>query len=85
MAFKDLMKTVKNEAGDAVEITKLKAKISKEKTVIKDNYEEIGKIIYEKYKLGGAGSEIDPLIAAINTAKNNIEGYNQEIEKVKAN
>ena len=31
MAFKDFVKTVKNEAGDAVEITKMKAKISKEK------------------------------------------------------
>ena len=30
MAFKDFVKTVKSEAGDAVEVTKLKAKISKE-------------------------------------------------------
>lgn len=40
MAFKDFVKTVKSEAGDAVEVTKLKAKISKEKANIKETYEQ---------------------------------------------
>ena len=46
MAFKDFVKTVKSEAGDAVEVTKLKAKISKEKANIKETYEAIGEIFY---------------------------------------
>ena len=35
MAFKEFLSTVKNEASDAVEVTKIKSKISKEKTLIK--------------------------------------------------
>ena len=50
MAFKDFVKTVKSEAGDAVEVTKLKAKISKEKANIKETYEAIGEIFYNKVK-----------------------------------
>lgn len=83
MGFKDIMKTVKNEAGDAVEITKLKAKISKEKTTIKDNYENIGRIVYNRYVNGGADAEIAPLIAEINNSKSEIDAYNAEIDKVK--
>ena len=52
MAFKDFVKTVKSEAGDAVEVTKLKAKISKEKANIKETYEAIGEIFYNKVKEG---------------------------------
>lgn len=83
MGFKDIMKTVKNEAGDAVEITKLKAKISKEKTAIKDAYENIGKIVYNRYVNGGADAEIEPLIAEINNSKAQIDAYNSEINSVK--
>ena len=57
MAFKDFVKTVKSEAGDAVEVTKLKAKISKEKANIKETYEAIGEIFYNKVK---EGAQMDP-------------------------
>ena len=83
MGFKDIMKTVKNEAGDAVEVTKLKAKISKEKTTVKDNYEKIGEIIYNRYHQGGADAELAPMIEEINAARTRIDEYNQEISKVK--
>lgn len=83
MGFKDIMKTVKSEAGDAVEVTKLKAKISKEKSGIKENYEKIGKIIYNRYSSGGADAEIEALITEINAARDRIQEHNQEINKVK--
>lgn len=83
MGFKDIMKTVKNEAGDAVEVTKLKAKISKEKTAIKDNYEKLGEIIYNRYVDGGADDEIAAIITDINNSKEQIKAYNDDISKVK--
>lgn len=83
MGFKDIMKTVKSEAGDAVEVTKLKAKISKEKTTIKDTYQKIGELVYNRYQNGGADAEIDAMIAEINDAKSRIDSFNEEIDKVK--
>lgn len=83
MGFKDIMKTVKNEAGDAVEVTKLKAKISKEKTTIKDTYQKIGELVYNRYQNGGADAELDAMIAEINDAKKRISACNEEIDKVK--
>ncbi len=86
MAFSDFVKTVKNETGDAIEITKLKAKISKEKTNIKDAYEQIGEFLYNKYKATGvADSEIMDKLQAIDEAKAKIDEYNQEISRVKMN
>lgn len=85
MAFKDFMQSVKNEAGDAVEVTKQKAKISKEKTNIKNNYEEIGKYIYEQYlKTSQADSAIMQYINAVTESKKIIDDCNAEIEKVKS-
>ena len=52
MAFKDFVKTVKSEAGDAVEVTKLKAKISKEKANIKETYEQSVRSSNNKVKEG---------------------------------
>lgn len=84
MDLKGFMKTVKNEAGDAVEITKLKAKVSKEKTAIKDSYEEIGKSVYKKAKENGnIEPELAALVEKIDQSKAKIEQYNQEIERVK--
>lgn len=86
MAFKDLMKTVKNETGDAIEITKLKAKISKEKTEIKDNYEKIGEYIYKQYSTTGEASpEIAEYLNAISASRVRINEYNMEIDRVKMN
>ena len=79
MAFKDFVKTVKSEAGDAVEVTKLKAKISKEKANIKETYEAIGEIFYNKVKEGA------PLVEKIDAAKESIKNCNDEIDHVKMN
>lgn len=86
MAFKDFVKTVKNEAGDAVEVTKLKAKISKEKTTIKETYEEIGEMFYNKAKEGAeVPAEYTELIKRIDDAKESIRQSNEEIDHVKMN
>ncbi|MCM1272037.1 MAG: hypothetical protein NC225_03470 [Clostridium sp.] len=85
MAFKDFMQSVKNEAGDAVEVTKQKAKISKEKTNIKNNYEEIGKYVYEQYvKTNQADAAVMQYINAITASKKVIDDCNAEIERVKS-
>lgn len=84
MAFKDFVQSVKNEAGDAVGVTKQKAKISKEKSKIKENYENIGKYYYEKY---AATADIDDAVMqyanAITESKKVIDECNAEIEKIK--
>lgn len=83
MGFKDILATVKNEANDAVEVTKRKTQISKEKTNIKTNYEKLGEKIYEQYKDGEAPEDIAEAIAAIKESKEKIETLNQEIEHIK--
>ncbi len=86
MALKDFMKTVKNEAGDAVEITKLKAKVSKEKTTIKDAYEELGEFVYNQAKESGTiAPEYAAFVEKIDAAKENIKHLNDEIDHVKMN
>lgn len=86
MAFKDFVKTVKSEAGDAVEVTKLKAKISKEKANIKETYEAIGEIFYNKVKEGAQmDPEYSPLVEKIDAAKESIKNCNDEIDHVKMN
>ncbi len=84
MAFKDFVKTVKNEAGDAVEITKLKAKISKEKTNIKECYEKIGEMVYAEYAKTNAGdASYMEYLQKIDTSRQMIKQYNNDISKVK--
>ena len=84
MAFKDFVQSVKNEAGDAVGITKQKTKISKEKTKIKENYEAIGKYYYDQYV---KTSQIDDAVMqyanAITESKKVIDECNAEIERIK--
>ncbi len=83
MEFKDIVNAVKNEAADAVEITKLRAKISKEKSSIKANFQKIGELIYEKVKEGGADEEIAGLVDEITASKEQISELKDKIEKVK--
>lgn len=47
MAFKDFVEGAKKETKSMVDVTKQKAKISKCKSDIKDNYEKIGEYIYK--------------------------------------
>jgi len=84
MDFKQFMKNVKNEASDAVEVTKIKAKISKEKSTVKDTFEEIGKLMYETYRKSGVmPEEYKEQITKVDEARAKINEYNKEIENVK--
>ncbi len=83
MGFKEVVDAVKSEASDAVEITKLRSKISKEKSAIKANYQKIGELIYEQQKEAPEEGEIGELVAKITEAKVNIEGFNADILKIK--
>lgn len=84
MGFNDVMNTIKSEASDAAKITKIKSKIAKERTSIKDSYQKIGEFIYNKYSETG---EVDPdlvsLMETITKAKANINEYNLEIDNIK--
>ena len=83
MDFKKIINTVKSEANDAVEVTKLRSKISKERTSVKENYQKIGELIYEKYKDGGADEELAAIIEEIKASREKIKGYNDDINKLK--
>ncbi len=84
MDFKQFVKNVKNEAADAVEVTKIKAKISKEKSTVKDTFEEIGKLMYETYRKSGVmPEEYKEQITKVDEARAKINEYNKEIENVK--
>ncbi len=86
MDFKQFVKNVKNEASDAVEVTKIKAKISKEKTSVKDTFEEIGKLMYETYRKSGVmPEEYKEQITKIDESRAKIAEYNADIDKVKMN
>ncbi len=84
MDFKKLVNSVKNEASDAMEITKLKSKIGKEKTEIKENYQSIGEKMYISYKESGvAPAEFMEIMGNIDDSRTKITQYNAEIEKIK--
>lgn len=84
MAFKDFMKTVKSETEDAIEITKLRSKTSKEKSNIKDNYEKIGKYIAEnRESMGELPQEILDCLTAIDASKEAITANNNSINDIK--
>lgn len=86
MDFKQFVKNVKNEASEAVEVTKIKAKISKEKTSVKDTFEEIGKLMYETYRKSGVmPEEYKEQITKIDESRAKIAEYNADIDKVKMN
>ncbi len=83
MDFKKIVDVVKSEASDAVEVTKLRSKISKERSSVKSNYQKIGELIYEKYKDGGAEEDVAAIIDEIRASREKIKGYNDEINKFK--
>lgn len=66
MAFLDklssMAKDVTEKAGDAVEITKLKAKVGKEKSAIEEVLQKIGGYFLDKYT---SGEELDEAVAAM--------------------
>lgn len=85
MAFEDVVRSVKNEAANAVDITKQKMKISKEKASIRAKYEEIGKYYYKKYEETSEADEgVISLINDISASKQIINDCNLEIDRIKS-
>ncbi|MBO5509001.1 MAG: hypothetical protein J5962_00935 [Lachnospiraceae bacterium] len=82
MAFKEFLSTVKNEASDAVEVTKIKSKISKEKTLIKEDYQKLGEIIYNRCANGCDDAELANIVSEITAAKARIKELNNDIDRV---
>ena len=88
MAFLDklssIAKDVTDKAGDAVEITKLKAKVNKEKSAIEDSVKKIGEYYLEKYLAGETSDETLKVMCEEIAAKNkNIEEIVTQIASVK--
>lgn len=52
--FEAFAKTAYDKTGEAVEYTKLNAKILSEKGNIKDDYKKLGEYIYNSYKQGAS-------------------------------
>ena len=89
MAFLDKLNTIaKNvgeKTGDAIEITKLNAKISGEKSAIADLYKQLGEKIYAKYAEGAyQDADLAELFAAVNVRKANIAEAEDKISAIKA-
>lgn len=76
MAFLDklssIAKDVTEKAGDAVEITKLKSKVSKEKNAIEESLKKIGEVYMEKFVAGEEVDEAVKFFCAEITEKNKI-------------
>ena len=88
MAFLDklssIAKDVTEKAGEAVEITKLKAKVSKEKSAIEDSLKKIGEYYLEKFNAGEVSDEAVKVFCDEIAEKNkNIEELMAQIAAVK--
>lgn len=84
MDLKGMLNTVKTGTKDTIEITKLKAKATKEKSDIKETYGKIGEYIYNNYKeLGIEDEKILSFIEGIDAAKGRIKDLHSQIDEVK--
>lgn len=90
MAFRDkfeaFAKTAYDKTGEAVEYTKLNAKILSEKSDIKDDYRKLGEYIYKSYKKGTALD--DTALSFCHSIDNHnkiIEKHQKELNRSKTN
>lgn len=80
---------IAKKSSDVVEISKLNFNISNEEKSIKNKYEEIGKVIFEKYKnseiidkdLEEHCKELDNSLTIINELSNKISNLKSDKEK----
>lgn len=85
MAFKDIMETVKSETSDAIEITKKKSAISKQRAKIKDCYRKLGENIYKNHRELIEDEEMKALMEQIDEAFDVMNKCNEEIDRIKMN
>lgn len=88
MAFLDklssMAKDVTDKAGEAVEITKLKAKVGKEKSAIEDSLKKIGEYYLDKCNVGEVSDEVVKVMCAEIAEKNkSIEDLLAQIAAIK--
>ena len=80
-----IAKNVGEKTGDAIEITKLNAKISSEKSAIADIYKQLGERIYEKYASGAyQDADMAELFTAVDARRANIAEAEDKIKAIKA-
>lgn len=89
MAFIDklnaIAKNVGEKTGDAIEITKLNAKISGEKSALNELYKQLGENIYAKYRAGVFQNEdLAGFFASADTCMANIAEAESKIAAIKA-
>lgn len=86
MAFKDVVNTVKSETKDAIDVTKLRSKVSKERASIKENYKKIGEYIFKNMRDElSDNEELEKSFASIEESFTRMEDYNSEINKIRMN
>ena len=88
MAFFDkintIAKNVGEKTGDAIEITKLNAKISSEKSAIGDLFKQLGERIYEKYASGAyQDADMAELFTAVDAHRANIAEAEDKIKAIR--
>ena len=80
----DIVDVVARKTEDTVEVQKLKSQIRTLKRNNERDFEDMGKILYERYK---EGDEIDEefveLCEAIEGREKSIEGYEKQVERIK--
>lgn len=89
MAFIDkintIAKNVGEKTGDAIEITRLNAKISSEKSAMNELYRQIGEKAYKKYQAGAyQEDELCGLFASVDACVSNIAEAEGKISAIKA-
>ncbi|MGI6142015.1 MAG: hypothetical protein ACOYEH_09855, partial [Caldicoprobacterales bacterium] len=81
MAFFD---RIKEKTGDMIEISKLNGKINDEKKKIAANKAALAEYYWAKFESGELlDSEAAAICTAIAASYDAIQGYNQEIQKIK--
>ena len=81
----DIAKSAVDKAGDAVDITKLTAKIKSVESDIKAEKIKIGEAVIEQAAAGAEFDEdITEILNKIDLLKNSIEEMQLEIEQIKA-
>ncbi|MGN0436155.1 MAG: hypothetical protein ACI4D8_05980 [Wujia sp.] len=84
MNFKDVVQSVKSGTKEAVEVTKLKTQISKDKGDIRDNYGKIGEYIYKNCRERMEDiPELAKLMVEIDNSFVHIDACKEEISRAK--
>ena len=79
-----IAKNVGEKTGEAIEITKLNAKISGEKSAMAELYKQLGEKIYEKYAAGAyQDADMTELFAAVDARRANIAEAEDKIKAIK--